>query len=418
MHPKTIQCYERRETTLLASRVKTILFSLTAIILAGSMMAFPKVSVDASLNGLKLWWNVVFPSLLPFFIVSEILIGLGVVSFIGVLLEPIMRPIFKVPGVGGFVFVMGLASGFPAGAKITSRLYQEGELTKTEAERLASFTNFSNPLFMFGAVAYGFFHQAALGMIFALSHYIGNIIVGLCMRFYKPLDTPSAEKPRSSNLVVEAFRKLHHERLRNKRPLGKMLGDAVSSSVTTLLMVGGFIILFSVLNQLLTTINITTMVASALSLFLHVIHLTPGLSQGIVPGLFEITIGAKTVSAIQAPLIEKVMVVCFILGFTGFSIQAQVASILAEVKLSFKPFFVGRLLHGVFSAVASLFLFKFLLTPSAVKKTITTLGEQTTHHIEQWGGAELLQIGSFITLLTLCLFIFLKAMRHLKENPR
>lgn len=112
------------------------------------------------------------------------LIGFGVVKFIGVLLEPLMRPLFRVPGVGGFVWAMGMASGFPAGAKLTARLRQEGQLTKTEAERLVSFTNCSNPLFIFGAVSVGFFNNAKLGMILALSHYLGNITVGLFMRFY------------------------------------------------------------------------------------------------------------------------------------------------------------------------------------------------------------------------------------------
>lgn len=92
-----------------------------------------------------------------FFILSELLISFGIVRFVGVLLEPFMRPIFRVPGVGGFVLAMGMASGFPSGAKLTTRLRQEGQLTRIEAERLVSFTNSSNPLFIFGAVAVGFF---------------------------------------------------------------------------------------------------------------------------------------------------------------------------------------------------------------------------------------------------------------------
>ena len=112
------------------------------------------------------------------------LIGFGVVKFIGVLLEPLMRPLFKVPGVGGFVLAMGMASGFPAGAKLTARLRQEGQLTQIEAERLVSFTNSSNPIFIFGAVSVGFFQNPKLGVIFALSHYLGNICVGIIMRFY------------------------------------------------------------------------------------------------------------------------------------------------------------------------------------------------------------------------------------------
>src|SRR5690606_36322375 len=133
----------------------------------------------ASIRGLNIWWEIVFPSLLPFFIISELLIGFGVVKFIGVLLEPLMRPLFRVPGVGGFVWAMSMASGSPSGAKLTARLRKEGQLTKTEAERLASFTNSSNPLFIFGAVAVGFFHNPHLGIILALAHYLGIISVGL-----------------------------------------------------------------------------------------------------------------------------------------------------------------------------------------------------------------------------------------------
>lgn len=156
---------------------------------------------EASLRGLTMWWEIVFPSLLPFFIVSEMLIGFGVVKFIGVLLEPLMRPLFRVPGVGGFVWAMGMASGFPAGAKLSARLRQEGQLTQIEAERLASFTNSSNPLFIFGAVAVGFFHNPQLGVILALAHYLGNICVGLMMRFYGN-ETPDRKKERIINLYL------------------------------------------------------------------------------------------------------------------------------------------------------------------------------------------------------------------------
>ena len=121
---------------------------------------------------------------LPFFIIAELLIGFGVVKFIGTLLEPVMRPIFRVPGVGGFVWAMGMASGNPAGAKFTVRLRNQNQLTLLEAERLVAFTSCANPLFIFGAIAVGFFNNPALGIIFALSHYGANIFVGLIMRFY------------------------------------------------------------------------------------------------------------------------------------------------------------------------------------------------------------------------------------------
>ena len=155
---------------MLKSRLKTLFLAASVTLMAASLISFPQESFEASIRGLNMWWEIVFPSLLPFFIVSEMLIGFGVVRFIGVLLEPLMRPLFRVPGVGGFVWAMGMASGYPAGAKLTARLRQEGQLTKIEAERLVSFTNSSNPLFIFGAVSVGFFYNVQLGVILALAH--------------------------------------------------------------------------------------------------------------------------------------------------------------------------------------------------------------------------------------------------------
>ncbi|MBJ8010001.1 nucleoside recognition domain-containing protein, partial [Bacillus cereus] len=77
---------------------------------------------------------VVFPSILSFFIIAELLISICIVIFIGVILEPLMRPLFRVPWVGGFVWAMGMSSGFPAGAKLISRLRKSNQLTQIEAK--------------------------------------------------------------------------------------------------------------------------------------------------------------------------------------------------------------------------------------------------------------------------------------------
>lgn len=84
------------------SRILACMMAFGAVLITIAMVQYPKASFEAAIMGLNLWWNVVFPSLLPFFILSEILMGLGVVHFIGVLLEPLMRPLFNVPGIGAF----------------------------------------------------------------------------------------------------------------------------------------------------------------------------------------------------------------------------------------------------------------------------------------------------------------------------
>lgn len=122
-----------------------------ALLLTVLVVAYPKDALEASTFGLKLWFDVVFPALFPFFTMSEILMGLGVIRFVGVLLEPAMRPLFRIPGVGGFVVAIGLASGYPLGAKITGQVCRDGLCTPVEGERLIAFANTADPLFIVGA---------------------------------------------------------------------------------------------------------------------------------------------------------------------------------------------------------------------------------------------------------------------------
>jgi sporulation integral membrane protein YlbJ len=122
--------------------------ALVAVAFTISLIIFSESVFSAAVSGLDTWWKVVFPALLPFFIIAEMLMGLGVVNFLGVLLEPLMRPLFKVPGVGAFALSMGLASGYPIGAKITAQLRKDKLCTQAEGERLVSFTNTADPLFI------------------------------------------------------------------------------------------------------------------------------------------------------------------------------------------------------------------------------------------------------------------------------
>jgi len=399
------------------SRLKTIILALSAALMAISLISFPQESVDASIRGLNMWWEIVFPSLLPFFIISELLIGFGVVRFIGVLLEPLMRPLFRVPGVGGFAWAMGMASGYPVGAKITARLRQEGQLSKIEAERLVSFTNCSNPLFIFGAVSVGFFHNPKLGMLLALAHYLGNLTVGFAMRFYgRKAEIPSKDTKRKTSLRL-AFAILHRTRINDNRPIGKLLGDAVMSSVRTLLMVGGFIILFSVINKLLFHIGITTFLAEGLEKLLVLFQLPGELSIPLFSGIFEITLGSKLTSQTQtATLMEQIIITSFILAFSGFSVQAQVASILAETDIDFKPYFFARISHGFIAAFYAAILWKpiyerFYNTEPSNAIPVSLFWENSI--FLKWFTA-LIDAGPLITIIGLFLYTFLLARKIIK----
>lgn len=337
---------------------KTLLLSVFTTFITFTLIIFPDQALEASIRGLNMWLEIVFPSLLPFFITAELLIGFGVVKFIGVIFKPIMRPLFNVPGAGGFAWIMGMVSGYPSGAKFSVRLREENQLTQLEAERLLSFTNASSPLFIFGAISVGFLHDAKLGILIALSHYLGNALVGVCMRFHGRAEEVKAESKQKPSFAL-AFREMHRTRITDTRPFGKIVGDAVLNSIQTLVMIGGFIILFSVFTKLIFLIGISPIIAYILQFFLDALGLPIELAMPLFSGLFEITLGAQMISQITIDsVLAKVIIISFILGFNGFSVQAQVASIIAKTDIRFAPYFFARLLHGTFASILAILLFK------------------------------------------------------------
>ncbi|MEC5422803.1 sporulation integral membrane protein YlbJ [Virgibacillus sp. C22-A2] len=402
--------------------LKTIILSGTTTFITFCLIKYPDQAFEASIRGLNMWWEVVFPSLLPFFITAELLLAFGVVKFTGVLFEPIMRPVFNVPGVGSFGWIMGMASGYPTGAKIAARLREEKHLSRIEAERLVSFTNASSPLFIFGAVSIGFFHDAKLGILLATCHYVGNAIVGILMRFYGREETLKAQAQKKTKgkkiSLIRAFNEMHATRLKDERPVGEVVGDAVLNSIKTLVMVGGFIILFSVLIKLLFIIGVSPVIATIFQLILKVIALPVDLALPFFSGLFEITIGADMISKVTTDsLLQKAIIVSFILGFNGFSIQAQVASILAKTDIRFSPYFFARFLHGLIASILTVILYK----PLYLDKQVSDIGDiPVSQDVQQniWVTVmELLkQTGPLITITFLGIGAFILIKKNSKKD--
>lgn len=336
----------------LIQKTKTVLAAIIMISLTCSFIIFPSEALHASSRGLHTWFEIVFPSLLPFFILAELLIGFGVVQFIGVLFEPFMRPLFRVPGVASFAWIVGMGSGFPAGAKITATLRTNNHITKIEGERLLAFSNAASPLFLFGVIAVGFFHDERIGLLLALSHYISNLVVGILMRFYHRNEKNKTSFRKDSFFVIRALQQMHRTRLKENRTTGELIGDAVHSSVQTLLIIGGYIILFSVLTHMLQLFTLFKQIMEAI--------VPAPLEEAIFPfisGLFEITTGTELIAALDSvPLLYQLCMISFILAFNSFSIQAQVATVISKTDIRFLPYFFARLVHGL---LAILFCYIF-----------------------------------------------------------
>ncbi|HEY0828240.1 MAG TPA: nucleoside recognition domain-containing protein, partial [Bacilli bacterium] len=203
------------------------------------ILGFPEEGLKAAVRGVAIWWDVLFPALFPFFVISEMMLGFGIVHFIGTLLDPMMRPLFRVPGIGGFVMAMGFASGYPVGARLTSQIWEQKLVNREEGERLVSFTTTSDPIFLIGAVAIGFFHDASLAAILAVTHYGAAVVVAFIMRYHGDKNlistSPIIEK---GFILTRASEAMHQARISDGRAVGQLLKEAIQSSLRLVFMIG------------------------------------------------------------------------------------------------------------------------------------------------------------------------------------
>lgn len=335
----------------------TIIYIIPIIVALFNVLIimFPSQITTASKNGLLLWFNNVIPSLLPFIIGANLLTGLGFVNFLGTLLASVMYKVFNISGSGAFALVMGMTSGYPMGAKITASLYETGEINETEAQRLISFTNNSGPLFILGTVSASMFGSSELGILILSAHYLAAITIGILFRYYKKSDTPNYI-PQNKSLLKKALQSLKNERIKDGRPFGKVLSDSIKDSMETLLVIGGFIILFSVISEALKITGIFSFFNRVSSPIADYLNLDKNLISPVITGILEITNGCKAL-AYGSLTPAKIAAAAGIISWGGFSIHAQAISFLSKTKIKISLYFLSKILHSIISVIYVLLLY-------------------------------------------------------------
>ena len=333
------------------------------------LMVFSNTAIESASSGLRLWLDIVFPSLFPFLVASEVLCQTGFVNAAGVLLEPIMRPVFNVPGCGSFALAMGLIGGCPIGAKITADLKRENLLTKIEAERLLTFTNNSGPLFIMGSIAAGMLGKPELGPFLLICHILSSLSVGLIFRFYGR--NTDKIKSKEYKKTWPRFKKELQKVKKKNLNFGVALGSSVKNSVNTMLSIGGFIILFSVVINILIESGFISLTINTLTAFFPLSSPQKEVATGIASGFFEVTTGANILCKLGgATFLERLTSISLILGWSGLSIHSQVYSIISKTNVSIKPYIFAKTFQGILSAIYVFIFIRFLNIEYPVIKTI------------------------------------------------
>ena len=133
-------------------------------------------------KALSLCAGTVIPALFPFMAVTGLLVRLGFGQWLAPYMAGLMAPLFRLPGCAGSALLLGLVGGYPIGAHTAAELYASGALTRQEAERLLTFCNNSNPVFLISVLGVGVFGSVRVGIWLWLIHVASALMTGLLFR--------------------------------------------------------------------------------------------------------------------------------------------------------------------------------------------------------------------------------------------
>lgn len=266
--------------------------------------------------------NNLFPSLIPFMLLSNMLINYNFVNDISDIFNKLMK-IFKVNKNCSFAFIMSILSGSPSNAIYIKDLFDNNLIDNHDIQNCLNFCHFTNPIFIIGTIGYTFLQNKKLGLIILISHYASSIIIGI---FNK--------KNINNNINIL-------KRKNNNLNFISVFKNSINSTINALLLILGIIT---------SSIIITC-------IFDNIFYINNNLK--FIYGFIEITQGLKYLSLSNFSIEFKTIISSFIISFGGFCIHAQVFSILDNKKIRYYPYLLSRIFQGILSSLFTILIFLF-----------------------------------------------------------
>ena len=294
------------------------------LLLLGFLLTDPKEAVDASSRGLLLWFHSLIPVLLPFLILSNLLIALDGVSALTRFLYPTFHRIFGCSEDGCYAVAVGFLCGYPVGARITADLVREGHISLEEGNYLLCFCNNASPAFLIGYCLTDCLGRPDLLFQTLLVIYGIPVLTALFLRRKRRFSNLPAEKKTSGSQI--SF---------------KIVDVCMMNGLESILKLGCYIILFSVLARLLMKIPCPYPLFTCIGV---------GLTE-MTNGIAQITSDASVSS-----LVKYVSVLGFA-AFGGLCGAAQTESMLLDSGLSVKQYLKAKLAAGLLAPCLGAVLF-------------------------------------------------------------
>ena len=259
------------------------------------------------INGCHIFFYQVFPTLLPMFIINDILIEYNFIFYLNKWLHKIFYKLFHFSNAATYIFTMSMFSGTPTNGYIAASLVKNKNLKELDASIILSYSFFLNPLFLYSMLS-SILKNQSLVIKLIITTYSINFFIAYLHRNYK-------------------YQEIKFDSPKINKQFSKILASSINHAFTTLINILGTMIFYF-------------MICEAINLFFK----NPILNC-FINGLLEVTGGlSKLVNLNVNFLVKKLMAVIFI-SFGGFSIHSQIKNIINDVNISYKYFFRARLLH-------------------------------------------------------------------------
>lgn len=294
--------------------MKKVFPILTALLFAALLLLHPEQAGAAVRDGLTLCAATVIPSLFPFFVLTALLLRLGLDSVLRPVCAPFMQPLFRLRGECAAPLLAGFLGGYPTGARSAAQLYEQGVLTRGEAERLLGFCNNCGVGFLVGFVGAGILGSARTGIALLMVHILSALLSGALLCRIMPHSDP----PRlSCHLPAQ------------KTSLSTAFTSSVSGAVTSTLTVCAYVVFFRTMTALVPLPGILT---GAMEIV------------GAITSLTSDAIGFIAASGITA--------------WGGLSVHCQTMAVTGELSLRWHT--VGKLLQTIIAVVLAAIIARWM----------------------------------------------------------
>ena len=305
-----------------------------------------EASINAALDGLRLCFKAIIPTIFSFSLICNLLICYDGISTYSKLIGPLICKPLRLPSNCSFPLVGSILCGYPLGAKFSSNLYENGDIEKKDYIRLINIASNTGPIFLIGSVGASLLGDPKYGYFLLISNYLSIFFIAIITMKKSSMHQFNAQKTSFKEISFSVA-------------LDKSIKDALNTTLS----VCSYVVAFSVIISILKNINFIKDIFFNIE---NLFNIPRNMLYGTFLGSIELTNGCNIISSSSMSIHFKLAIISFLASFSGISIIAQTFSFIGKHNVSFFRYVFLKLIQGIFS-----FIFTFLLS-NIVFKSIET----------------------------------------------